>query len=290
MEKEEKVQPTYVLFHPHILQNNKTIEFVAKHGSLFLATTFFICMILFHLNFKDQTWLLFLPFFVFYSFAYVFGRISNNETLQFLQILITTSIFTPYSFCVVNFLILNYVFNYGSALRFFLFTTLFFYSNVLHIVYRKHYVNDLSTPESVSTFNTVDFCHCLLLIVSYHVLLPLADMLRVSFDYYPNSGFQKFLNFSFYWDTPHDIIIVSYFVSVIVGLYIFVTHSNRSNRLAVLDTVEFDSNGRAWWSLYHRIGVAFSRMKHNCSLIPGVCCPASMKSSVQPEDSQKLPL
>uniref|UniRef100_A0A7E4VDH9 O-antigen ligase family protein n=1 Tax=Panagrellus redivivus TaxID=6233 RepID=A0A7E4VDH9_PANRE len=106
-----KVQPTFVLFSPYAFQNNKKIEFAAKHGSLFFAIISALCMILIRFYTSGNFWILFLPQFVFYSIVYVFARNCNNKTFQFTQILITYLLvfYNEYLFIFAN---LNFEFNY----------------------------------------------------------------------------------------------------------------------------------------------------------------------------------
>uniref|UniRef100_A0A7E5A211 Uncharacterized protein n=1 Tax=Panagrellus redivivus TaxID=6233 RepID=A0A7E5A211_PANRE len=66
--------------------------------------------------------------------------------------------------------------------------------------------------------------------------------------------------------------------------------------MASLNNVEIDVSGRAWYSVCHQVVLAFLKFRKDCSTF--LClswCPSRSsigwnRSSVKPEESQKLPL
>uniref|UniRef100_A0A7E4W5M5 Transmembrane protein n=1 Tax=Panagrellus redivivus TaxID=6233 RepID=A0A7E4W5M5_PANRE len=293
------VQPTYVLFSPYACQNNKKVEFVAKHGSLFFAVIFVICMILFHLNSKDNLWVVFLPLFLFHGVTYVIGCFSSSKTFQFIQILFT-SVLVPFNFHLLYFERKNFTLDYGleHLIEFSSFATLI-YPIILHTVYRKHYVKDLSTAESVSTLNTIDFLQAIMFIACILASGTLTYLLQLLFPFYVyrNPNPQEILTSNSSWvENVITSFVFTYLTCFVVSTYLFVIYCNRSKSMANACNVEIDSDGRAWFSVFHQFAMAFSTLKKCCALRICHWCTNLHKStgwnqsSVKPEESQKLPL
>uniref|UniRef100_A0A7E4VV09 Serpentine receptor class gamma n=1 Tax=Panagrellus redivivus TaxID=6233 RepID=A0A7E4VV09_PANRE len=295
MEKEEKVQATYVMLSPYFFQDNKKVEFIAKHGQLWFVILLSICMTLFYLDRKDNCWVLYLPQVVFYSFFYVFQRSSNNKKCQ-LMLVVISNIFIPYTFYLTCFLKSTAKFvHYVQVLKVFIRASISLYPLILHVNFRKHYIKDLSSSKKVSSLNTVDFCLSLLFVVCFFIQIPLTEFFKVSF---PLNAYPSFNNQALFTNSFNGVIasfwacLMIFEITVIVGLYIFVTNSNRSKRMTSLYEVEFDSNGRAYWIASHLMFSVFTVLKYRCS---DWCCALGTsigwnRPSVKPEELQELPL
>uniref|UniRef100_A0A7E4UNP5 MARVEL domain-containing protein n=1 Tax=Panagrellus redivivus TaxID=6233 RepID=A0A7E4UNP5_PANRE len=294
----QKVQPTYVLISPYPGQNN-TVELVAKFGSLFVAAISLTCMILFHQKTNDDFWVLFLPQFVFFSLTFIIGCISNNKTFQLIQIVITY-IFIDYSYYLACLTARNFAPN--NIMTFpvlFLSASLFLYAIAAQLNHREHYVTDLSTPESVSSLNKMDFCHILFFIVSLCFALPLAVLLESQFPFWvytqPKSEKYESCLTSFVGRclALYEIFAFVCSTGYLLFTYYRVNSWNNTKTMACLRNVSIDSDGRAWFSMTAQVPLAFSHFKSRClSIFCG--CTSKLtgrnQSSVKPEDSQKLPL
>uniref|UniRef100_A0A7E4UPH2 Uncharacterized protein n=1 Tax=Panagrellus redivivus TaxID=6233 RepID=A0A7E4UPH2_PANRE len=293
----EKVQPTYVLISPYAFQTNKFIEFVAKIGPLFFAAFFLTCMILFHQKTNDAFWVLFLPQFVFFSLTFIIGCITNNKTFQLIQIVITYICF-DYSYYLACFTGANFRPNkILGCLVLFLLAAIVLYAIALQIVHRKHYVKDLSTPESISSLNTIDFYHLFFFLAGICLALPLLQLLTIIFP-------ARVYDFDYLGgvsDTP-PTELSQFEVTTIILFYDFfgkfdlcylvlltcvfqysrnnVNYLNSIKALSSSKKVMIDCDGRAWYCLFWS-----SRTVSKPKKLTGW-----NQSSVKPEDSQILPL
>uniref|UniRef100_A0A7E4UNP1 MARVEL domain-containing protein n=1 Tax=Panagrellus redivivus TaxID=6233 RepID=A0A7E4UNP1_PANRE len=295
MEKAKRieVQPIYVLLSPYACQNNKTVDFIAKHGNLFFAIVFVISMILLRLNTNDNSWIAFLPQFIFFSLAYMTGCISNNKWFQLIQILITFLFTLPYTICAIDFAWISFDEKHYTAAYLVSFVSfipflMVVYSTVIHLVYRKHYVRDLCTPQSVSILNFVDFFYGLVFCVCLPGVFPLLLWLQASHQENSASDFSWFE-----W-----ACVSSFVTSYLVWVYIDVVYRNRSKSMKPLSYVQIDSDGRAWFSvcgciahIFKMVGLCFLWLFCCC----GLCCNVNKLvrrnlPNVNPEEPQKLPL
>uniref|UniRef100_A0A7E4V830 G_PROTEIN_RECEP_F1_2 domain-containing protein n=1 Tax=Panagrellus redivivus TaxID=6233 RepID=A0A7E4V830_PANRE len=291
----KKVRPAFVLLSPYAFQNSKKVEFAAKHGALLFAIVFFFCLTACYFNTNNHHWAVFLPQVVFYSLTYIIGCNSDNRTFQLIQILIT-SILIPYSYGLTSFV---------NSTSLVLLLTLAYvlmsiYSFVLYVIHRKHYVKDLSTPQSVSRLNFVDFCTFVLLIVCIFSAIAFTEMVEFWFplDTDPTRSVQK-VSRAYYrlnWYILAGDFICQ--ISLLVGLYIFVTCCNRFKSKAESSDVQIDCYGRTWYSVSHQLFLANSTIATCCSyisLIPywffGLThLVRQNRSNVKPADAQEFGL
>uniref|UniRef100_A0A7E4V9F3 7TM_GPCR_Srx domain-containing protein n=1 Tax=Panagrellus redivivus TaxID=6233 RepID=A0A7E4V9F3_PANRE len=263
----EEVPATFVLISPYVFQNSKKVEFVAKHGALFFAVIFFLYMTLSHLNEQSYVCVLFLPQVVFYSLTYIIGCTSDNKMFQQIQILIT-SILILYSYGLTSFV---------NSTSLVLLLTLAYvlmsiYSFVLFVALRKHYVKDLSTPQSVSRLNIVDLCNLLLVSICIVSAIVFTEIGNIWFllDTEPTRNIQ---NVSVaLWGLVGSFICL---IILLVDFYNDVTRCNHSKSMPKLRYVEFDCNGRAWFAVSSQFLIEFRRLPgvaafHCLLLIDGI--------------------